>query len=130
MSTCPTMRGLVLYSIVGVIVVSGCSGEGNQALGSVVLINDIAVKVTTIGPLVRVIGTTLPRRLRFAGGYGIGYSTGDGTLSTTDLMVTWWHNIDWEFQNFINDTDQITYSDTLLWRLKPGLVADIAVYHA
>lgn len=109
-------------------VLTGLSGEGISSLGGFIQpFTDIAVIVTAVtNPKVMVIGSTTPKRLRFAGGYGLAYTGGFTDLSFSGTSIEYWETLDWEAQDRFVPAS--VGGDSFTWRFQTGVTVDVEIF--
>jgi hypothetical protein len=106
------------------------SGEGNAPLDtSAPFVSDIQADLLSYGPKTRLIGTTVPRGVRYAAQYGLGYFPGDAWDPPVPYIQSAQH-LRWEHQDF-NEVSNIAggvYSPSVWWRCAPGVTMSLTVY--
>jgi hypothetical protein len=96
------------------------TGEGHEDLSGWVNPNGLWFYIPNDTPKSQFIGTDQPRRVRFAGGFGVGSQS--ETLPTTGDMgvVLWWYWIQFEFEVAAFPSGFVGGNRTY-WKLPPGL---------
>lgn len=117
-----------LYTGVASLVLTGLSGEGISSLGGFVNpFSDIVVIVTAVtNPKVMIVGSTTPKRLRFAGGYGLAFTGGFTDLSFSGTSIEYWETLDWEAQD--RPVPALVGADSFTWRLQTGVTIDAEIF--
>jgi len=108
------------------------TGEGRFDLGAIRNVTDVYTHVASLtNPKAFFVGTTTPRRIRFAGGIGLSFMDTVAAFGGAREFVSWFKYINWEDEDVLTTNGPTGYvpCQYVIYRLRPGVQLQFVAWY-